>query len=61
MDCNCTDFNDEINFFYKNIINTNLIIGGIILVSTLTNMSLLCSMKTKINNISKMIIPPLYK
>jgi hypothetical protein len=61
MDCNYTDFNDEINFFYKNIINTNLIIGGIILVSTLTNMSLLCSMKTKINNISRMIIPPLYK
>jgi hypothetical protein len=61
MDCNYTDFNDEINFFYKNIINTNLIIGGIILISTLTNMSLLCTMKTKINNISRLIVPPLYK
>ena len=61
MDCNCTDFSDEFNFFYKNIINTNLIIGGIILVSTLTNMSFLCTMKTKINNISRMIVPPIYK
>ena len=58
---NGTELYDELDFIYKNIVNVNFIIGGVILITTLTNMSLLCTMRTKINNISRMVIPPTYK
>lgn len=52
---------DEINEMYHKFIRAQLLIGGIILITTFTNMSMLCSVKNKLREIKDSIMPPLYK
>jgi hypothetical protein len=66
---NITDFQsyyqDEMIFIYNRLVINNYIIGGILFISTLTNMGLICGIKKHINNISSQIqnnlLPPIYK
>ncbi len=55
------DLADEINEMYIRFIRAQFFIGGIVLITTLTNMSLLCSIKNKLKEIKNCVIPPLYK
>jgi hypothetical protein len=67
MDCNSSDIitlvdlADEINIMYHKLINFSFIMSGIVLITTFTNMNLLCNIKNKLHDINKIIIPPLYK
>jgi hypothetical protein len=64
MDYNISDvefLSDEINEMYYRIVKINLFIGGVILITTLTNMSMICSMKNKIYQIKNNLLPPNYK
>ncbi len=58
---NITDFNDDINYMYHKIIQTNLLFSGLVLLTTFTNMSLLISIKSKLIDIKNTVYPPLYK
>ncbi len=61
---NCSDIeylSDEINEMYHRFIKAQLFIGGIILITTFTNMSMICSIKNKLKEIKETIVPPLYK
>ena len=68
MSCNETDIEfltDEINEMYHRFIKVQLFIGGILIISTLTNMNILCNIKSKIiefkNDLKNNVYPPLYK
>ena len=69
MDCYCNssdiiisyDLADEINNMYHRLINFSFILGGVVLITTLTNMSLLCNIKKKLYDINRNLMPPLYK
>ncbi len=65
MDCvNISDIellSDEINEVYNRLIKVNFFIGGIILITTFTNMSCLCTIKNKLNEIKNNFLPPNYK
>jgi|688.fasta_scaffold2381940_2 hypothetical protein len=70
MDCYCNNSDitigfeylaDEINEVYHRLINFSFIMGGVVLITTLTNMTLLCNIKKKLNDINKNLMPPLYK
>ncbi len=61
---NCTEI-DVYEFNYNHWINTQLLLGGIVIITTLANLSLFCSIKNNINNLNTQIknnlFPPLYK
>ncbi len=62
MDCyNGTELYDDIDFIYHRIINANFFIGSIILITTLTNMTLLCGINKKMKELKNIYMPPLYK
>jgi len=68
MSCNETDIEflaDEINEMYHRFIKVQLFIGGILIITTLTNMNILCNIKSKIiefkNDLKNNVFPPLYK
>ncbi len=68
MSCNESDIDflsDEINEVYYRFVKIQVFMGGLILISTFTNMSILCSIKSKIlelkNDVKNNIFPPLYK
>ena len=63
---NITDFEsniqDEMVFIYNRLVINNYIIGGILFIATLTNMSLICGLKKYINNMTtQILLPPVYK
>ena len=55
------DLADEINVMYHRLINFSFIMGGVVLITTITNMSMLCSIKKKLYDINRNLMPPLYK
>ncbi len=65
MDCvNISDIeilSDELYEAYNRLITFNLFIGSIILINTFTNMSILCNIRNKINEITNNLVPPNYK
>jgi hypothetical protein len=64
MDCDIitsVDLADEINEMYQRLVKVNLLMGGIILITTFTNMSMLCNIKNKLKEIKNNFMPPLYK
>jgi hypothetical protein len=68
MSCNETDIDflsDEINDIYNKFIRVQLFIGGILIITTITNMSILSNIKSKLielkNDLKNNILPPLYK
>jgi hypothetical protein len=64
MSCNDTDIDllsNEINEIYYKFIRVQLFVGGLLLITTLTNMSMLSSIKTKLTELKNSIAPPLYK
>ena len=52
---------DEINEMYYRLAKIHLFMGGIILITTFTNMSMLCTLRNKINEIKNNLLPPNYK
>jgi hypothetical protein len=52
---------DEINELYHRFVKVQLFIGGMIIINSLVNTNLLCSIKTKIIELKTVISPPLYK
>ncbi len=63
---NCTECNDSIYLInYTNFVNSNLLVGALLIITTITNTSLFCSIKKQLNNlqvnIQNNLIPPLYK
>ncbi len=52
---------DEINEMYHRFVKIQLFIGGIVLITTLTNMSILSNIKAKLVEIKNIASPPLYK
>jgi hypothetical protein len=72
MDCvNISDvelLSDEINEVYNRLIKVNLFIGGIVLITTFTNMSMICTVRNKLNELKNNLnelrinfMPPNYK
>ncbi len=61
MDCDIEYLEDEINEMYHRFIRAQFLIGGLILITTFTNMSILCTIKNKLNEIKYNVMPPLYK
>jgi hypothetical protein len=72
MDCvNTSDvdfLSDEINEMYYRLAKIHLFMGGIIIITTFTNMSMLCTVKNKLNEIKNNLnelrinfMPPNYK
>jgi hypothetical protein len=61
---NCTEI-DVYEFNYNNWINAQLLLGGVVIITSFTNLSLFYSIKKQIININNQIknnlIPPLYK
>lgn len=61
---NCTEI-DVYEFNYNHWINTQLLLGGVVIITSFINLSLFCSIKKQIININNQIknnlIPPLYK
>ena len=61
---NCTEI-DVYQFNYNHWLNSQLLLGGIVIITTLTNLSLFCSIKKHIININNQIknnlLPPLYR
>ncbi len=52
---------DEINEIYYRLVKVQLFMGGIILITTFTNMSMLCTVRNKLIELKNNIMPPLYK
>ena len=72
MDCvNISDvafLSDEINEMYYRLAKINFFIGGIVLITTFTNMSMVCTVRNKLNEIKNNLnelrinfMPPNYK
>ena len=67
MSCMCYNesdieyLSDEINELYHRFVKVQLFIGGMIIINSLVNTNLLCSIKTKIIELKTVISPPLYK
>jgi hypothetical protein len=64
MSCNESDIDflsDEINEIYHRFVKVQLFIGGILVITTLTNMSILCNIKSKLIEFKNIVSPPLYK
>jgi hypothetical protein len=61
---NCTEI-DVYEIYNNNLINANLLFCGVLMIATLINTSMLCTINKQINNIQTQIknnlIPPLYK
>ena len=58
---NMTDFMDELEGAYNKSMNMHFFIGGVLMLTTLTNMSFLCNITQKINEIRNNYMPPTYK
>ncbi len=66
MDCYCNisdiiTVGDEINVNYHRLVNTVFLMGSVVLITTITNMSLLCNIRKKLYDINRHFMPPLYK
>ena len=62
--CNTSDIeylSDEISDMYHRFIRAQFFMGGIILITTFTNMTILCSIKSKLKELNRSLMPPLYK
>ena len=61
---NCTEI-DVYEYYNNNLINANLLFGCVLMLATLINTHMLCTVNKQINNINKQIknnlVPPLYK
>ncbi len=62
---NISDFEDEMIYAYNKIIINNFLIGGVLLITTLANMSLIYGVRKHIDNLNLQIknnlLPPSYK
>ena len=56
---NCTEYVYEI--YDTRWLNSTLFIGGVLIITTITNMSILCTIRKTVNNIKNNFLPPVYK